>query len=521
MAVQQLYANGKLLDLRTAGSSPLSEDFHELLEFGILASKRDAFDPMERALLQTGTEYLRGTEHLHADWNLEREYPLSAELPSITQAWKPRNGRECVVGTKGAPESIIDLCHMDKASADSARQILSEMATRGLRVLGVAKAHAQQFPLPASQHGFGFKFLGFLGLADPIRPGVPEAVAECLTAGIRVVMLTGDHPITARTIARTIGLANPDQVLTGSELDQMSPETLKEAVKTISVFSRVIPRQKLRLVQALRENGEIVAMTGDGVNDVPALKAADIGIAMGARGTDVAREAAVLVLLDDDFGSIVEAIRMGRRVYVNLQRAIIYLVAIHVPIAAISILPVFLNLPLVLLPIHIAFLHLLIEPASSVVFEAEPAGPRIMHQPPRKAKESLFGKNVFRPSLIQGASIFAALLVVYLVSLILKQSEREARTLSFSVLIIANLALILLKPYANEIIPLQTRYKQNRALIVVLLGSGILLLAALYLPFLRETFKFAPIHLHDIVICAITGVFSVAILKYPRKLIRT
>ena len=238
--------------------------------------------------------------------------------------------------------------------------------------------------LPDEQHDFDFEFLGLLGLADPVRPGVPEAVQECYTAGIRVIMITGDYPGTAQNIARQIGLQPLDQIITGPELDQMSDDELQERIKTTCIFARAVPEQKLRIVQALKANGEVVAMTGDGVNDAPALKAAHIGIAMGGRGTDVAREAAALVLLDDNFASIVQAVRMGRRIFDNLKKAMTFIFSVHIPIAGMSLIPVLLKWPLALLPVHIVFLELIIDPACSVVFEMESDEADIMQRPPRR-----------------------------------------------------------------------------------------------------------------------------------------
>lgn len=267
------------------------------------------------------------------------------------------------------------------------------MADVGLRVLGVARSISQEELLPEMQHDFTFEFIGLIGFTDPIRPSVPAAVSECYTAGIRVIMITGDFPGTAMNIARQIGLKNLDGIITGPELAQMSMMELQEKIKVINIFARVMPEQKLAIVNALKANGEVVAMTGDGVNDAPALKSAHIGIAMGERGTDVARESSAIVLLNDDFSSIVAAIRLGRRIFDNLKKAITYIFSVHVPIAGLALFPILFNLPLILLPAHIAFLELIIDPACSVVFEAEKEEKNIMQRPPRNLKEKFFGKK--------------------------------------------------------------------------------------------------------------------------------
>lgn len=512
MSVQKLYSQGQFIDLMSPDVNSLPEDFHEVLEFGILASKQDPYDPMELAFINSGFHYLHGTEHLHQDWSLAKTYPLSPELLSISHAWKPHTGGSFVVGAKGAPEAIIDLCHMDEIAAQKMSDVAESMAAEGLRVLGVAKAYSQNVPLPSHQHDFSFLFVGFIGIADPIRPEVPRAVEECRTAGVRLVMMTGDHPVTAQSIALKIGLENPHQVVTGTEVEKMSPEDLQKVVKEVNVFSRVSPAQKLLLVEALKKAGEVVAMTGDGVNDAPALKSANIGIAMGGRGTDVARESADLVLLNDDFGSIVEAIRMGRRIYANLKNALIYLLAVHVPIAGMSVLPVIFNLPLILLPAHIALLHLIIEPTSSIAFEVEPAGPQTMKVPPRDPLEPLFNRQLWLSSLLHGLVVLLSLLAIFLIALYRNQGEEDARALVFTTLVVANLILMIVNSNSSEV-PLIRKLQslKNRVVKGIFWGAAVLLALTLYVPSLREIFRFSFLHPVDIAICLAVGVGSVTI----------
>jgi len=512
MSVQKLYSQGQFIDLMLPGVNSLPEEFHEVLEFGILASKQDPYDPMELAFISSGVRYLRGTEHLHQDWSLEKTYPLSPELLSISHAWKPHTSGSYVVGAKGAPEAIIDLCHMDENTARKMSDVAESMAAEGLRVLGVAKAYAPGMPLPSHQHDFNFLFVGFIGIADPIRPEVPRSVEECRTAGVRLVMMTGDHPVTAQSIALKIGLENPHQVVTGAEIEKMSPDDLQKVIKSTSVFSRVSPAQKLLLVEALKKAGEVVAMTGDGVNDAPALKSANIGIAMGGRGTDVARESADLVLLDDDFGSIVESIRTGRRIYTNLKNALIYLLAVHVPIAGMSVLPVIFNLPLILLPAHIALLHLIIEPASSIAFEVEPAGPLTMKVPPRDPAEPLFNRQLWLSSLVHGLAVLMALLAIFLIALYRGQGEEDARALVFTTLVVANLVLMIINSSSSEMSLLRKlQTLKNRVVKGIVLGSVGLLALTLYVPSLREIFRFSFLHPIDIAVCLVVGVGSVTI----------
>jgi len=507
MSVQKLCVSDGVYDVPADPSTPLPEAFHELVEFGVLASQRDPFDPMEKAFHLLGAR-LADTEHLHPSWLLVRQYPLSDQLLALSHVWRSPDGHEYVIAAKGAPEAIADLCHLTAAEQTKLYARVEAMAAEGLRVLGVARARFQPESLPGEQHDFEFECIGLAGLADPVRPTVPDAVQECYAAGIRVVMITGDHPHTAQSVARQIGLRAPDEVLTGVELEQLSDAELRRRVHTANVFARVAPEQKLRLVQALQATGEVVAMTGDGVNDAPALKAADIGIAMGARGTDVAREASALVILDDDFSSIVHAVRFGRRVFDNLKNAMAYILAIHVPIAGMSLVPVLFRLPLVLLPVHIAFLHLIIEPACSVVFEAEPEDRSIMHRPPRPPREPLFGGRLVALSLLQGASVLLIVLAVFLVSMHWGQTEGEVRALTFTTLIAANLALIFSNRSWHHTI-VETLRSPNRALWWVAGGAIVLLAGVLYIPALRALFRLAALHGMDITMCLLAGLLSI------------
>jgi Ca2+-transporting ATPase len=509
MAIQKVYSQGRYVDILNSNISSLDEEFHEAIEFGILASRKDPYDPMELAFVSAGSKFLQGTEHLHHDWSLTKEYPLSPELLSISHAWKPKAGGGFVVGAKGAPEAIIDLCHLSEADAKAAHLVAESMASEGLRVLGVAKASSEQAALPAKQHDFEFILVGFIGLVDPVRSEVPNAVSECHKAGVRVVMITGDHPTTACSIARKIGLVNPNLVMTGAEMQEVSDVDLGIMAKKISVFSRVMPEQKLRLVNCLKASGEVVAMTGDGVNDAPALKSADIGIAMGGRGTDVARESADLVLLDDDFASIVEAIRMGRRIYTNLRSALVYLFAVHIPIAGMSIFPVVFGLPLVFFPAHIAFLHLIIEPASSIAFEAEPADPGCMFEPPRDPNEKLLNRDLWIPSLVMGTSILVALLSVYYISLKRGFGENDARAFVFTTLIISNIVLIFMSRGSKTSLLKKLTSKPNKVVQYIILASLVMLGGVLYIEGLREVFNFSYLHPVDLIICITIGIVSV------------
>ncbi len=516
MSIKKLHCNGAFLEIQDIGNATLPENFHVLVEYGILASKKDPFDPMERALVELGDKTLFDTEHIHTGWSILEEYPLSKELLSLSHVYRSPGPGNYVISAKGAPEAIADLCHVDETALGEIRRNVITMAEEGLRVLGVAKAISAVSELPRSQHDFDFEFIGLIGLADPIRETVPAAIAECYNAGIRVVMITGDYPVTARNIAAQIGLNNRDHIVTGPELEAMTAEKLREQIKTATIFARVVPEQKLLIVNAMKENGEVVAMTGDGVNDAPALKSAHIGVAMGERGTDVARESSDIVLLNDDFTSIVAAVRLGRRIFDNLKKAMAYIIGVHVPIAGLSLLPVILQWPSILYPVHIVFLELIIDPACSIVFEQESEEDNIMGRPPRKPDEPLFGRRLLILSLLQGLFSLAAITVLYKLALSLGQTEAEARTLAFVALIVSNLTMIMTNRSWSKII-ISSMMVPNKALAWVVAGATAFLGIVIYVPFLRGIFHFAWLHPLDIAIALGSGIISVIwfeIVKY-------
>jgi Ca2+-transporting ATPase len=464
------------------------------VEWGVLASRKDPFDPMEKAFLALLDGRSVDDGHKHPGWDIVREYPLSKEFLSVTHVWRPHDGGDLAVALKGAPETVMDLCHLDASRCAEIARVVASMAEDGLRVLGVASgtlpARARPDAMPASQHDFDFTFRGLVALADPIRPAVPDAVRQCVEAGIRVVMITGDYPRTASNIGRQIGLEHPANVITGQELQAMSAEDLATRIKECHVFARVVPEQKLLLIQAMKLNGEVVAMTGDGVNDAPALKAAHIGVAMGQRGTDVAREASALVLMDDDFSSIVAAVRTGRRIFDNLKKAMAYIVSVHVPIAGMSLLPVLLAWKdPALLPVHIVFLELIIDPACSIVFEGQPEEKNIMNRPPRRPDASLFGKKTLLLSLAQGLTALGCVLATWFLAGAAGLGAEVQRTLSFITLIVANLAVILSTRSWNTGFFAAFR-ERNPAVPWVVGGASAFLALVVAVPFLRDLFHF-------------------------------
>ncbi len=516
MGLRRLAVSGDAIDLAADG---LPEKMHNLLEYAILASKRDPFDPMERALQETGDRLIKGTEHLHPGWSLIREYPLTPGLLAVSHAWRTGNGEDVMIAAKGAPEAIMDLCHLTPSQRESMSHDVADLASRGLRVLGVARGETALGDLPEAHHDLSLDLVGFLGFEDPLRPDVPAAVAECRAAGVRVVMVTGDYPRTAQSIARQAGLAQCGNVISGPELDRMSDQDLSDRIKDVQIFARVVPEQKLRIVSALKANGEVVAMTGDGVNDAPALKAAHIGIAMGGRGTDVAREAASLVLLDDDFSSIVAAIRLGRRIFDNIKKAVAFILAVHVPIAGLSMIPVFFaDWPLLLLPVHIVFLELIIDPSCSLIFEAEHAEADVMNRPPRKPDERLFSMQTIGIAVMQGLSTLAVCLGVFMLARS-SHSAGAARALTFVTLVMAFLMIILVnRSWTRSLFEMLRT--PNAALHWVVLGTSVFLAVVLSVPFARRIFHFAPLHPTDLIISLGAGLLCVLwfeLVKFARK----
>ncbi|MDX2012372.1 MAG: cation-translocating P-type ATPase [Myxococcaceae bacterium] len=495
----------------------LPEAVHALVEFGILASPRDPFDPMEKAFHALGTRALARTEHLHPDWTQAREFPLSPGLLAVTHLWRGDDTGRLVVATKGAPEAIFDLCHLSPDTAARWRDEVRTLASDGLRVLAVARSAGPVDAEPRHPHEVDFVLAGLVGLEDPLRDDVAEAIATCRRARLQVLVITGDHLETARAIARKAGLST-DDVLTGPELEALSDDALQRRLKTASVVARAVPAHKLRIVQALKADGRVVAMTGDGVNDAPALKAADIGVAMGQRGTDVAREAASLVLVDDAFGSIVTAVRLGRRIFDNLRKAVGYILAVHLPLAGLSLVPALLGWGVVLGPVHVVFLELIIDPSCSIVFEAEPEEPDVMERPPRGATARLFTASGIALSLALGAAALAGALGVTWWARAAALPLESQRTLAFVALVTGNLAILLSARARGPF--WQGLARSNRALPVLLTATLGVLAAVTLVPFLQRLFGFANESLANLAsACAfgVVPVLAVDALKLLRK----
>lgn len=488
MVLTKLWNGSQEIDLRDSHQK-LPESFHEIMEFGILASPKDPFDPMERAIKTEGLERVELNDHLHPNWQLSREYQISSELLAVSYAWISEEKKGHIIGAKGATEAIIELCHLSEEESKPIQEQMFKIASQGLRVIAVARAYSTS--LPENQHDLNFDFIGLIGFEDPIRPDVFTSIRECQEAGIKVLMITGDHPATAKSIAQQIGLENFQEVLTGAQIEKMSDAQLRQQLEEVHIYCRMKPLDKLRIVSLLKSSGSIVAMTGDGVNDAPALREAQVGIAMGKRGTDVAREASSVVLLDDSFSSIIAAIRVGRRIYRNLQEAFSYLLAIHLPITALSVIPVLFKLPLILLPVHIAFLHLIIEPASTTLFEALPEDENLMKQNPRPHNVELLTRPELINSLLNGLIISLTSISAYLLALYRNLDPADARGITFTTLIFSNLFLIYIK---NG----EKKFRKNKKHLQILTIATLGLLAfTFYIPFFRSLFRFNSLHFHD------------------------
>ncbi|MDZ4729579.1 MAG: cation-translocating P-type ATPase [Xanthomonadales bacterium] len=504
-------------ELRLSDESPLKinatdtqlpETFQEMASLGVLASAPEPFDPMEKAFRTLAESALSGPPGVGQ--TLLKTYALRPDLLAMSQVWKG-TGNDQLVAAKGAPEAIAKLCKLDDAARAAVTQAVDEMAQTGLRVLGVAQASFAGTDLPNTQQDFDFRFVGLVGLADPVRESVPSAIAECRNAGIRVIMITGDYPATAFAVAVAAGLSGED-MMSGDELESLNDDELASRLRTVNIFARIMPEQKLRIVNALKANGEIVAMTGDGVNDAPSLKAAHIGVAMGGRGTDVAREASSIVLLDDDFGSIVDTIRLGRRIYTNLRKAMSFILAVHIPIAGLALMPLIFGLPILFGPMHIAFLEMVIDPVCSLVFEAETAEEGQMRRPPRAANEPLFSALTIAWSLLQGALVFALLAAIFVVLLHYGLADDQVRAVTFASLVVSIIALILVNRSAGASIITAIR-RPNRALGIVFPIVATLLAMTLFWPYVRSMFGFAALDVSALLIPLATGVVVLVTLE--------
>ncbi|MFZ2125673.1 MAG: cation-translocating P-type ATPase [Candidatus Saccharimonadales bacterium] len=505
----------KIMKVVNADGELFDNDFDkvkDIIKYGVLASQKNPFDPMEEAFIDLGKEIHGGVDNIYRDMKISKEYPLEEELLSVVYVW----GDSDTIATKGAPEHIFELCHLGEAEKRSLTEKVKEMANESLRVIAVAEGINNESKLPDDRRELSYKFMGLVGLADPIRKEVPGAIRTCKNAGIRVIMITGDYHETAANIAKEIGLDH-EHVISGVDFAELSDSDRQSAIQNVSVFCRVSPSNKLMIVNALKKNGEVVAMTGDGVNDAPALKSAHIGIAMGKRGTDVAREAATIVLLDDNFSSIVRGVRLGRRIYDNLQKSMSYILTIHIPIAILSLLPVFFGWPIVLIPAHIVFLEFIIDPICTIVFENEKEEKGIMNRPSRRLTAPVFSERMVLRSLAQGLLIAVFVTTAYRVLLNMGWDEDKARGMTFLILISANIFLTLITSSEKRIIDVIRQ--KNTAMLIILTLTSVALVLVFSVPFLRELFRFSPLTAIEYLIGVLVGAVSIMAIIPIKKVV--
>jgi Ca2+-transporting ATPase len=497
---------GEVFDLRDLSRTKIEPRIQAMIEIAALASAPDPFDPMEKAFHALANEAaLDLNRH-----SLVRTYGLEPDLLAVTQAWRAGSGR-LSIAAKGAPEAILSLCDLLDSRRREILSVADAMAGKGLRVLALAKATSHDEALPPSPHGFSFDYVGLAGLADPIRATAAAAVAECRAAGVRVVMITGDYPATAGAIAAEAGI-DGGQIISGEAIAGMSDADLANAARATNVFARVRPDQKLRIVNALKADGEIVAMIGDGVNDAPALKASHIGIAMGGRGTDVAREASSIVLLDDDFTAIVTTLSLGRRIHDNLRKATAFILSVHFPIAGMALLPLVTGLPIIFAPVHIAFLEMVIDPVCSLALEAERAEKDVMRRPPRPPKQPLLTRELAGWSLFQGLTAFAVVAGVYLISINGAAADPEVRAVTFMSVVAVVFSLILVNRSFDASL-WRAFSNSNLALALVAFFVAAVLTMTMKVDYVRQLFDFAALESDEILIAVSAGLLCLIVLE--------
>ncbi len=502
-----------------ADAKPLTAETNNILFGALFASAIDQKDPMDIAIQALASSNSHITQKLEPD-QLVRTYGIRPDLLAVTNVIKTTSAIKFEAYAKGAIEAILNLTGISAERADRIRLQADELSRKGIRVLGVAKASNLNITggasLPDTPKQFQFDFWGLIGFSDPLRTSVPAAISECHAAGVRVVMITGDYPITAQSIGIQAGIVK-SQVLSGDDIDGLTEAELKNLIGQISIFARITPLQKLRIIESLKANGEIVAMTGDGVNDAPALKAAHIGIAMGGRGTDVAREASALVLIKDDFASIVKTISLGRRIYDNLLKAIEFIIAVHIPIAGLALFPLAWGIPLLLTPIHIAFLEMIIDPACSIIFEAENAERNIMKRPPRDPKLPLLQSKRIQWAVFQGALVFVMLASLLIWTTNSGMAENQVRALVFASLVTCNLCLILVNRSFESSLMHAVRNPNRSMWILISIVLGLLMISLFWQP-MQILFHFGELTYLNLGISFATGVVILIVLEAVKNL---
>ena len=507
MKVKNIYSDGKIFTKENLNNKELSD-------LMVLSCEKDPYDPMEKAIVEAAS--MSDIENLY-NYDLSKKIAFDSKVKRMANIYKKDSGY--YIAVKGSAETVLGICSLDEQNLHKINIEIDKMASNGLRVLVLAESNSEEIYENLEDYSLSFKAL--VGLQDPPKEGVEEAIKLCKKAGIRVVMITGDYSKTAMAIGEEIGLKFTNKVITGNEIDTLNEYELCEAVKSCDVFSRVIPEHKMKIVKALKKNGEIVAMTGDGVNDAPALKSADIGIAMGQRGTEVAKEASHMILMDDNFTTIVNSVKDGRRVYDNIRKAMVYILIIHIPIAAMAMCAPLFNLPPLLLPMHIMLLELIIDPTCSIVFEGEPAEANIMDNPPRSPEEPLLTRILTIKVVLQGITMFLAAFMPFHYMIDLGMSSEYARSFSLITLIVANVTLVLVNRSNTELLYHLIKEKGNKVRLIVNSMALVMALSIVYIPILNNFFKTEKIGICVLIFAIALGFISTGwweIVKIVKKI---
>jgi Ca2+-transporting ATPase len=480
MSLEKIYYKGKIFGKNDESAQHLN--FVNFFQTSLLAFEKIATDPLEIEVQNFSSNLGIDKEQIYKEHSLIKDSPFDAKSKMVHHIWQNNKTKECFQYTAGAPEKVLDICKIFQKEKSQATEVYETMASKGYRMVSVAR---KKVDADSNILSSDLEFIGLLAMSDPPRAEVAEAVQICQNAGIRIIMITGDNKLTAHNIAENIKLKHDEQIINGEELEKLSPTAMQEAVRRYDIFARVQPEQKFLIVEALQKNGEIVAMTGDGVNDAPALKKANIGIAMGQKGTEVARASAGIVLMDDNFSSIVSAIKEGRRIYDNLRQSFVFLLSFHIPIVGLALIPVLFSHSLIFLPIHVIFLELICDPASVLGFEKEKARRGLMKEKPRSQKEPLIATKFWKRILIQGLGILTISLCFYYFG-VTTGDAGLGRTLAFISLVISQTMLILLTREWEQI-------KSNSVLLFISIATLFFLILIVFVPALCNFFHFVPI----------------------------
>lgn len=506
MKVSELYDLNENKIIKITDNKFFNQSEKELINYSKLASEPVVFDPMEKAIEELFLEY--GDKMYYKEFKMIKEYPLSGRPPMMTHVYS--DGNENIIACKGSPEKILMVSNLSEEEKNKIISVVNEFASKGLRVLGVSKANSQGSDFPEEQSKFDWKFLGLIALSDPAKKNISHVINDFYNSGIEVKMITGDFPATAKSIAKEIGIKNSDEILTGEQIINMTDKELEGKVGELNIFARMLPEAKLKIVNALKAIGEVVAMTGDGVNDGPALKASNIGIAMGKKGSEIAKQEASLIIIDDDLSNMVKAVALGRKIYSNLKKAIRYIISIHIPIISIVTLPLILGWKYqnIFMPIHVIFLELVMGPTCSIVFENEPMEKDIMNQKPRKLTTKFFSFHELAVSITQGLVISFGLMGILYCSILYPFSEEIARTMIFTSLLISNIFLTYTGRSEKFSVFTTLRYRNNLLYSITFITILILILSLTFEPVMK-IFNFDSISIYQILICLLVSFVSV------------